>query len=123
MSKTIDFDAYRAERAKDNIILKAFGEEIELPPSPPLSNMLDIIDMNERLGGSADVPAEEARKMLELTLGKDQFKMLVKNGITLEESYWLIQKMWEIYGPQGNEDEQDDTKNNQPSPSQKNGDS
>ena len=121
MSKTIDFDAFREERAEDNIYIKAFGEELELPPSPPLANMLEIIEMNERMGEKADIPQKQIKQMLELSLGKKQFDKLLEKGMTMEEANWLVKELWNIYNKV--DTDKDDTKNNQPSPSQKNGDS
>jgi len=124
MGTTIDFDAYRQERANDNIKIKAFGEELELPPSPPLSSMIEIIDMNEKMESEAFVPQKQIEQMLKLSLGKNQYKTLMEKGITIEESEWLVKKLWSIYNKSNEEEnEQDDTKNVQNSPSQKNGDS
>jgi len=119
MSKTIDFDAYRAERKKEGIVIKAFGEDIELLPSPPLSSVLNIIEMQEK--GTESLPAKQVKNSLEAMIGKEQFDKLTEKGMTVEESEWLITELWNKYN--GKDDEQDDTKNAQPSPSQKNGDS
>lgn len=119
MSKTIDFDAYRAERKKEGITIKAFGESVELMPSPPLSSVLDIIEMHEK-GDDQQLPAKSVKQNLRAMIGKEQFDKLIKKGMTVEEAEWLITELWNKYN---GKDEQDDTKNKQPSPSQKNGDS
>ena len=118
MNKTIDFDQYRKERKKEKITIKAFGEKIKLLPSPPLSSVLDIIEMQEE-SEIEELPSKQVKKSLQAMMGEKQFDKLVENGMTIEESEWLITELWNKY----NDDEQDDTKNIQASPSQKNGDS
>ena len=120
MNKTIDFDQYRKERKKESITIKAFGEEIELLPSPPLSSVLSIIEMQEE-SEIEELPAKQVKKSLQAMLGKKQFTKLVEGGMTIEESEWLITELWNRYNSK--DDEKDDTKNVQTSPSQKNGDS
>jgi len=120
MTKTIDFDQFRKERKKEGITIKAFGEDIELLPSPPLSSVLNIIEMQEE-GGVEELPAKQVKKSLQAMIGEEQFDNLIEKGMTVEESEWLITELWNKYN--GKDDEQDDTKNAQNSPSQKNGDS
>jgi len=121
MSKTIDFDAYRAERADEKIIIKALGEELELPPSPPLSTMEKLLALYKQSGSKATIPEEEVITMLEALLGKKQYRKLSDGGLTVSEAEWLIQELWKQYNPQ-QEVKEDDTKNKVASTSQKNGD-
>jgi hypothetical protein len=120
MSKTIDFDAYRAERADEKIIIKALGEELELPPSPPLSTMEKLLALYKQSGSKATIPEEEVIIMLEALLGKKQYRKLSDGGLTVEEAEWLIKELWKQYNPQPKE--QSDTKNTEASTSRKNGD-
>ena len=122
MNKTIDFDAYRAEKKDNNIIIKAFGEELELPPSPPLSTMEILLGLYKKTGTEATIPEEEVITMLEALLGKKQYRKLSDGGLTVSEAEWLIKQLWKQYNPQPEEDE-GDTKNKVASTSQKNGDS
>ena len=122
MSKTIDFDAYRAEKKDENITIKAFGEELELPPSPPLSTMEVLLGLYKKASSEATVPEEEVITMLEALLGKEQYRKLSDGGLTVSEAEWLIQELWKQYNPQ-QEVKEDDTKNKVASTSQKNGDS
>jgi hypothetical protein len=121
MSKTIDFDAYRAEKKDENITIKAFGEKLELPPSPPLSTMEVLLGLYKKAGSEATVPEEEVITMLEALLGKEQYRKLSDGGLTVSEAEWLIQELWKQYNPEP--EVKGDTKNKVASTSQKNGDS
>ena len=112
MSKTIDFDAYRQEKEKENITIKAFGEKLVLPPSPPLSTMEKVLSFYNKAGGQAEIPESEVIEMIKALLGTDKYRKLADNGMTVEEAEWLIVEIYKYYNPK-----KDDTKNNQPSTS------
>lgn len=118
MNKTIDFDGYREEQKEEKLTIKAYGEDIELPASPRLSIMEDLIDMKNKEGKEATVPEEEVINMLDALMGADVRKKLSKNGATIKEMEWLLMQIWQKY----NTGEQDDTKNQTNSTSQKTGD-
>lgn len=117
--KLIDFDAYREEKKDDKLIIKAFGEKLELPPSPKLAIMEKLIAMRNQKGEDAEVPEQEIFIMLESLLGKKPLRKLIDGGITSDEAEWLLMQIWKQY----NSPKEDDTKNVTSSTSQKNGDS
>ncbi len=115
--KYIDFDKYRKEKEDDKIIIKAFGEELELPPSPKLETMEKIIEMMNIEGADSEMPEQEVLNMLESLLGKEQLQTLKEKGITISEAEWLLTQLWQQYNQ-----EEDDTKNQMKDlASQKNG--
>ncbi|MFP4647288.1 MAG: hypothetical protein ACLFN4_06680 [Candidatus Acetothermia bacterium] len=119
MAKTIDFDAYRQEKNEEPLIIIAFGNEYELPPSPKMSVMESIIGMKNEKGTGGTIPEEEMIWILDKLLGEDERKELFDQGMTVEELEWLILQMWEQYMGQDDDEGEDDQKN---STSQKNGD-
>ncbi|MGM0437493.1 MAG: hypothetical protein ACQEQD_04405 [Bacillota bacterium] len=118
--KYIDFDAYREEKENDKLIIKAFDEELELPPSPRLSIMEKLLELRNKKGDEADIPEQEIFVMLENLLGKEQLRKLIDNGVTTEEAEWLLMQIWQQYN--STDDEEDGSKNETNSTSQKNGD-
>lgn len=106
MSRTIDFDAFRAERAKDPILLTIGGKQYELPPSMPASLALDVMKMRETLGGDAEPSIDDLLKFGgALFGGRDKFQtVLEESGLELSELPDLVQMVVEAYtsGAPGN---------------------
>ena len=112
--KYIDFDEYLNEKEDNPITLKMFGDEYKLPASPPVSTMTKLFSMHRK----DTLKDEQVLNMLESLLGKEQFKVLVKNDVEIADAEWLVKKLVSMYNPAP---EDADTKNEQPSTSSKNG--
>ena len=116
----IDLDAFLAEQDAKPIVVKVFGEEWELPPSPPADAMLRVqriltltLDAQERLrqlGPDAEVP-EDLREILEFDqrqhavalLGEDNLNELLARGLRHDGLNYLLQRVLAIH--QGGEKE------------------
>ena len=60
----IDFDAARAEREEEPLLLRAYGETYELPGAMPASLMLDIVRLHTDVGDDADLSTTDALAIL-----------------------------------------------------------
>lgn len=97
MSRYVDFDAARAERVKEPLILKALGREFDLPPSMPLSIFTDIVAMEER-GKSGIVTYVEQMSMLKLVLSDDVVdSFLADPSFDLEDLSTLLGMVMSAY--------------------------
>jgi hypothetical protein len=64
----IDFDAARAERTKEPLILRAYGQEFVLPGSMSAALFLDILRMEAERGQDAEVSVKDAIGLLRRVL-------------------------------------------------------
>jgi hypothetical protein len=67
----IDFDAARAERADEPLVLRAYGETFELPGSMPASVLLDVVRWQEERGGDDDLTIADSLSILRRMLPED----------------------------------------------------
>lgn len=65
MSRLIDFDAARAERTKEPLMLRAYGQTFELPGSLPAGLFLDIVAMEEARGSDSEVTFKDSLSLLQ----------------------------------------------------------
>jgi hypothetical protein len=75
MGRMIDFDAARAEARKEPLVLRAFGQEFELPPAMPAGLFLDLLAL-ESGDASAEVSYKDAIQLLGHVLPKDVLEQL-----------------------------------------------
>ncbi len=64
----IDFDAARAEREQEPLVLKAYGREFALPPAMPAALFLGIVRLEEERGSAARVSGAEAMRLMQRVL-------------------------------------------------------
>ena len=64
MGNYIDFDAARADRVNEPLMLHAYGMDFELPGSIPAALFLDIVRMNEEQGAEAEMTTKDALSLL-----------------------------------------------------------
>lgn len=110
----IDLDAYLAEQDAKPIIVKVFGDEWHLPPSPPadtmlrvqrmISIMLDAQDRLRKLGPDADVPEDllealtfDQRQYAADLLGEETLDSLLKRGLNHDGLTHLLQQVLAIH--------------------------
>jgi len=74
----IDFDAARAERADEPLVLRAYGEEFELPASMPASVLLDVVRWQEERGGDGDLTVTDSISILRRMLPEDVLDSLLE---------------------------------------------
>ena len=100
-----DFDDAWQEKKQEGPIFKAYGEEYELPPSPPATLVLRMNRLMKEHGAEANIPDSALLDMTTKLLGEDNLDELCDQGMTVEEMADLIQWANSIYF--GEQQEQD----------------
>ena len=95
--RTIDFDQYRKEKKEEPIIVKAFGQEFELPPQIPLKTMENIIELRQKLGKGGTIPEEQIFTALEQMISEDALKVLIEEGADVSDAEWLLREIFRQY--------------------------
>jgi hypothetical protein len=80
----IDFDAARAERTKEPLMLRAYGMDFELPGAMSAALFLDILRMEEEQGKDAEVSVKDAITLLKRVLPEE-----VLNSLTARPDFGL----------------------------------
>ncbi len=94
----IDFDAARAERSAEPLVLKAFGKTFELPASLSAALMLDVIRIQEERGDDAEVTLAESLKLLRLLLPGDVLEqLLAERDFSLDDFGKLLEMVMAAY--------------------------
>lgn len=112
MAKTIDFDNYMEEKKEENITIKAFGEEFELPPQIPLKTMENIIQLRKELGKDGAIPEAQIFTALEQMIGKEALEVLKENDANIEDAQWLLKQIWKMYRTQDEKDAEEGNSGN-----------
>lgn len=94
---TIDFDAFRAERSAEPIVLRLGGEDYELPPALPASIALDLIRLRKEKGDTAEVPPDEIERFARLILGAKGEEIIGK--VSIDELGTLLVRLLGVYSP------------------------
>ncbi len=99
MTRTIDFDAFRAEQKQEPLELKLGGKTYELPTSMPAPLALEIIRLQGGGDGEMDIPPTEiARLGAALFGGVEQFETIMTDGrVTMDEMPELIKMVVMMY--------------------------
>jgi hypothetical protein len=78
-SRLIDFDATRAERTKEPLMLRAYGQTFELPGSLPAALFLDIVALEETKGAGAEVTFKDSLGLLQRVFPPDVLDRLLES--------------------------------------------
>lgn len=97
--KTIDFDAFRAERTDEPVELKLGGKTYDLPPSLPAALALDIARLQATKGDDGDFDEADVMRLgSALFGGQDRFIQILSEGaVTIEEMPDLTKMILEQY--------------------------
>lgn len=96
-NKYFDFDAFMEERkgTEKAFIVKAFGEEHELPNDVPFDVILNI--QRAHKDGKKEMTDEETLSMCRMIFGQTAFDKWVKNGIGVKGIMVLTEKVMDMY--------------------------
>jgi hypothetical protein len=94
-NKYFDFDEYMAERSGDPFIIKAFGEENEIPNDVPFDVVLKI--SRAMKDGQQTMSEEATLDMANTIFGKDTFTKWLEKGIGISGIMILTEKVMEMY--------------------------
>lgn len=78
-SRLIDFDAARAERVKEPLMLRAYGQTFELPGSLPAALFLDIVALEEAKGTAGEVTFKDSLALLQRVFPQDVLDQLLES--------------------------------------------
>jgi len=94
---TIDFDAFRAERAAEPVTIRLGGKDYELPTGLPAPVALELIRLKREHGDTAEVPAKEIERFARLILGPSGEEIIA--SVSIEELGQLLLRLLEVYSP------------------------
>lgn len=102
MAKTIDFDAFRAERAdtEEPLKLRLGGKDYDLPASLPAALALDIARIQATKGDEAEFDESDVMRLgAALFGGEARFVQILSEGaVTIDEMPDLTKMVLEMYG-------------------------
>jgi len=94
MGSVKDFDAFMAERGKEEVKFKIKGREYAVAASPPLIAVIRL----QRLNKSGNANAELSNMELEILgcdiLGHENFDQMMNDGVTIDEFSQIFQWLW-----------------------------
>ena len=94
----IDFDAARAERINEPLILRAYGQEFVLPASMPAALLLDILALQTRSGDKAQITDLDALRLLRRLLPADVLDaLLARDDFSADDFVDLAQMVMQAY--------------------------
>ena len=97
-SRFVDFDAARAERENEPLLLRAYGETIELPGSLPASLFLDVLRMEEDSDGDREFTSGESLALLRRILpGGVLDGLLAREDFSTDDFEDLIRLVMDAY--------------------------
>lgn len=95
MEKYFDFDAYMEERQAKPFVIKAFGEEYEIPNDVPFDVVLTISRAHK--DGKQQMSDDEVLKLATTIFGEATFQAWLSKGIGLKGIMILTEKVMEMY--------------------------
>lgn len=102
MTRTIDFDKFRAEQHNEPVVLRLGGKDYELPSSLPAALALDIVRLQAVNPDAEFSEADVERLGAALFGGEERFVQILADGaVTIEEMPELIQQVLQAYGSGG----------------------
>lgn len=99
MTRTVDFDAFRAEQKKEPLELLISGKTYQLPSTLPAALALDVVRLNEEMQADEDAKIEDLLRVgAAIFGGSEQFQtVLSESGVGLDELADLIKMIIEAY--------------------------
>ena len=98
MTRTLDFDSFRRERAAEPIDFVIDGKTYKLPSAIPASLAVDVIKMQNEIGAEADIPVEKLEMFGQGLFGPTIWKQLLEDhGITVDELSPLLEMVMGAY--------------------------
>jgi len=95
VSKTVDFDAFRAEQHNEPVTVKIGGVLYDIAPALPADIALDVLRINEDKTTS---PSELIHIGEALFGGEEPFRKVLRDGqVTLDELGPLLEQVLRVY--------------------------
>lgn len=98
MTRTIDFDAFRAERKAEPVEVIIGGEHFLLAADMPAEVALEIVALRKEYGDDATVPVEKIEDLARALFGSDTFDALIhKHRLSADELGVLVTSVFGQY--------------------------
>lgn len=107
MTRTVDFDAFRAERKDEPVLFKIGGKTYELPSSLPAAIAVDVIRLRAVEGDEAEVPLDVLETFGAAMFGKEIWEQLKdEHRLTMSELPRLLEMVLEVYTEEDPKDQE-----------------
>lgn len=107
MTRTVDFDAFRAEQKEEPVYFKIGGQIYELPPSLPAAIAVDVIRLRAVDGDEAEVPLDVLETFGAALFGKELWLQLKdEHRLTMSEVPKLLEAVLEVYTTEDPKDQE-----------------
>lgn len=94
MSRVVDFDAARAERRREPVILRIGGQDYSLSAGLPASVALDLIRMQAETDGELVIPHTQLEDLASRLFGEATWReILDRHRLDLEELEELLRRV------------------------------
>lgn len=103
MTRYIDFDAARAERQRDPVVVRIFGRDWELSSSLPAKVMLDII--TAQATGVDEMTESQGAELVRALVPNAIFDAWLDEGFSVDDLVELVPMLIRVY--RGGSDEDD----------------
>ncbi len=104
MTRYIDFDAARAERQREPVVVRIFGRDWELPASLPAKVMLDVVAAQAK--GVDEMTESQGAELVRALVPKDIFDAWLDEGFSVDDLVELVPMLIRIYRGGSGEEEQ-----------------
>ena len=98
MTRTVDFDSFRAEQNQEPVKFIIGGKTYDLPPSLPAAVAVDVIRLKASEGEDADVKIDDLDRFGKAIFGESLWgQLLDEHRIATHELSGLLEKVLEVY--------------------------
>ncbi len=98
-----DFDAFWAEKEREPLRFKAFGEECELPPSLPMAALLKVVRLQREHGEATAIPQADLLDIGDELFGSDLMERFLAKRVDMDQFGDLISWTIDQYNGGGDE--------------------
>lgn len=97
-TRTVDFDAFRAEQKHEPVEFKIGGVVYDLPPALPAAIAVDAIRLQQTIGNDGEVPMDALDSIGKAIFGAALWQTLLEDHrITVKELPELITQVLGVY--------------------------
>jgi hypothetical protein len=99
MRQTLDFDAFRAERKREPVMIRIGGKVYSLAPALPAALALDVVRLSKEQDAGDDVKPEDLINVGSSLFGSEEKfrEMLVEGEVALDEIADIVKMLLEAY--------------------------
>ncbi len=100
----VDFDAARAERRREPVVVRLFGRDWELPPALPARVVVDVIRYHRQGRKDTDLTLAEVMSLMGQIVPEATLEQWLAGGLDEDEYGELLAVLMQVYrGASGSE--------------------